>query len=329
MTMNTTDDNWLTKILEGDCRKTLKMIEPGTVQTCVTSPPYWGLRHYGDEANQIGQEESLKRYLAQLVKVFTLVHKALRPDGTLWLNMGDTYVSSGAIRETRDANKVKEQHGRIYQRKLLRGAKAGVITKEGLKRTASVVKIPPKNLLGIPWRVAFALQASGWILRQDVIWSKPNPIPEPVRDRCTKSHEYVFLFVKRRHYHFDASAIAEKPTEDYRKRVDQINRQIEKEGKISGYRSLRLLTANKRSVWTIKPARSDGEHNAVFPLELAETCILAGSTAGGIVLDPFAGSGTTGEAAVKLGRRAILCEISPTFLKKIKKRVNITPGLGL
>lgn len=297
--MTTTDDT--IRILEGDCRETLKEVPEGSVQTCVTSPPYWALRLYGNEPGQIGQEATVKAYVETMVQVFSLVHKALRPDGTLWLNLGDTYISNGGKKERRRKPKAADtDYSRVYDRRVEAGRGAGIIQGEKLLPTSKGgLDVAPKNLVGIPWRVAFALQEAGWILRQEIIWHKPNPLPEPVKDRCTKSHETIFLFSKRRHYQFNGPAIAEE------------------------------TSANRRSVWTMLPARSDAEHKAVFPIELADRCIRAGSRKGETVLDPFAGTGTTGEAAIANGRKVVLCEIRKAFISKITQRIyNTTPGLG-
>ena len=268
-------------ILFGDCRKTISTItEP--VKMCVTSPPYYGLRDYGGEEDQIGMEESPEKYVDQLVDVFRSVKEVLTDDGTLWLNIGDSYYNYRS-----DGNYPKQTVSKTRQdlptKTPVRGNKL-----EGYKS---------KDLIGIPWLLAFALRKDGWYLRQDIIWNKPNPMPESVKDRCTKSHEYIFLLSKSKNYYYDNESIKE-PT---------------KEGE---------TTKNKRSVWTVNKKPYKGAHFATFPPELIEPCIKAGSQKGDIILDPFIGSGTTAMVAKSLGRHYIGCELHESYNDLIQNRVS-------
>ena len=268
-------------ILFGDCRKTIPTItEP--VKMCVTSPPYYGLRNYGGEDNQIGMEESPEKYVEELVNVFRSVREVLTDDGTLWLNIGDSYYNYRS-----DGNYPKQTVSKTRQdlptRTPVRGNKL-----EGYKS---------KDLIGIPWLLAFALRKDGWYLRQDIIWNKPNPMPESVKDRCTKSHEYIFLLSKSKNYYYDNESIKE-PT---------------KEGD---------TTKNKRSVWSVNKKPYKGAHFATFPPELIEPCIKAGSQKGDIILDPFIGSGTTGMVSKSLGRHYIGCELHQSYNDLIQNRVS-------
>jgi DNA modification methylase len=342
------------RCIVGDNRLILPTLEAGSVQTCVTSPPYWGLRDYGtarweggdadcdhtgdqryyteksagaasSEAfteagpenaerlkkarwreqgtctkcgavkidSQLGLEKTPEEYVANMVQVFREVKRVLRDDGTLWLNLGDSYATNGGA------------HG-------------------GLK---------PKNLIGIPWRAAFALQADGWYLRQDIIWSKPNPMPESVTDRCTKAHEYIFLLSKSARYYFDADAIAE-PLAEVTLNDARVGRDVSRGG-IKDYETAGVqnpshvranifnnlgTTRNKRSVWTVTTKPFSGAHFATFPPDLIEPCILAGSKLGDTVLDPFGGSGTTGMVAESLGRNWVLIELNPEYEKLSRDR---------
>lgn len=322
------------RVLQGDCRETLKGLADASVNCCVTSPPYWGLRDYG-HAGQIGQEKSPEEFVAALVSVFREVRRVLKDDGTLWLNLGDSYAGSGTGQGPNGSCDPKQPK--------LNGMKVEVPDlPDGLKA---------KDLVGIPWRVAFALQADGWWLRQDIIWHKPNPMPESVTDRCTKAHEYIFLLSKSARYFYDAEAIAEAVAESSIERLSRPNlenqagslrvpgktngpmkavlRKREKgngesavDTKMRGYGSCCGVTEkrNKRSVWTVttKPYRE--AHFATFPPELVRPAILAGCPRGGTVLDPFGGSGTTGEVAEQEGRHSILCELNPKYVELIEKR---------
>lgn len=331
----------------GNCLEILRTLPDESVQTCVTSPPYFALRDYGTsswfggtpgcshlhrdthrnktgkshhsssttaptlwhrckhcgavrETQELGLEADPEDFIANLVAVFDQVRRVLRPDGVLWLNIGDTYNSHGTARGKQPVSKRKTE----------------------LPVNKSLVKrLPPKSLLGIPWRVAFAMQSSGWILRQDLIWAKPNPMPESVRDRCTRAHEYVFMFTKKPNYYWNTQAAHEPATYAgktrgaSKRRYDPCNG-ASMERKVYDKR-------NRRSVWHIRPAtgRTAGKkHHATFPEELPRRCILAATREGDTVLDPFAGSGTTGIVAAKYGRHAILIELNPEYADLIRSR---------
>jgi DNA modification methylase len=353
----------MNKIEFGDCRETMrKWASQGVkAQTCVTSPPYYGLRDYGTgkwiggdencshkrdskysdktitghankdltvgdaiyksicpkcgavrEDRQLGLEETPEEYIKAMVEVFRCVWDVLEDDGTLWLNIGDSYYNyrlgkGQALVQQSVSNNIQD----LPQVCARRGNKL-----EGLKE---------KDLIGIPWMLAFALRADGWYLRQDIIWHKPNPMPESVGDRCTKSHEYIFLLSKSRKYHFDHEAIKEplkgepetrdKNAEGYQADYSKGDR-FSKGERVFGADGM----ANKRSVWSVPVKPYSGAHFAVFPSELIEPCILAGAPVGGIVLDPFMGSGTTAQVAQDLGRQYIGCELNPAYGKLQKKR---------
>jgi site-specific DNA-methyltransferase (adenine-specific) len=282
------------RIIQGDCIEGLRTLPDASVHCCVTSPPYWGLRDYGHDG-QIGLESTPEAYVARMVEVFREVRRVLREDGTLWLNLGDTYGSG-------------------------------------------------KQLKGIPWRVAFALQADGWVLRQDIIWHKPNPMPESVRDRCTKAHEYVFLLTKSERYFYDAEAVSEAAKDPsghkyergtYRAMRDAAalegtafdgptrshigNTRVN--GKCVKYAAGHGANKNRRSVWTVTTRPYKGAHFATMPPALVEPCILAGCQEGGTVLDPFAGSGTTLAVAAELGRSGIGCELNPEYIELAEQRI--------
>jgi len=289
-------------LIVGDNREWLGLLPADHFHTCATSPPYFGLRDYGVDG-QIGLEESPDAFVDALVEVFREVRRVLRPDGTLWLNLGDSYARSPGKggSGTPNGRNVAEQ-----------GYAGGAGVPLGLKE---------KDLIGIPWRVAFALQADGWYLRQDIIWSKPNPMPESVKDRCTKSHEYLFLLTKSDRYYFDAKAIRE-PETCGRKRGPALHgdtKSTNGNGGLSrregdGFR-------NRRSVWNVQTRPFKGAHFATFPVELVEPCILAGSPVGGRVLDPFGGAGTTGLVALRNGRDATLIELNPEYAAMAEKRI--------
>lgn len=293
----------------GDCREQMQQMPEGSVQTCVTSPPYFGLRDYGVEG-QIGLEVEPEQFVAAMVEVFRDVRRVLRDDGTLWLNLGDSYSANWNSSRSKGGGGFKDDADAPRTR---------------LKRTPG---FSPKQLLGMPWRVALALQADGWYLRQDIIWHKPNPMPESVTDRCTKSHEYIFLLSKSPKYYFDAAAIKEPVAESTTARLAQptIHMQAGSErvpGKTNG--NMKAVgngeTRNKRSVWSVTTKPFKGAHFATFPPDLIEPCILAGSRPGDIVLDPFGGSGTTAGVAVKHGRKAVLCELNPEYAQLVRDRV--------
>lgn len=292
----------LNNVLQGDCYEILKTLSDGIADMCVTSPPYYGLRDYGVNG-QIGLEETAEEYIEKLVNVFREVKRVLKDDGTLWVNIGDSYAGNCSRTSTGRAGMGLKREG-IYSRK----------------------DAKPKDLIGIPWMLAFALRNDGWYLRQDIIWSKPNPMPEPVKDRCVKSHEYLFLLSKSQQYYFDYEAIQEDAIwkDDKRngkgrlaydgKRMDgEDNHAQQSFVKISDKR-------NKRDVWTVTPSHVKEAHFATFPEDLIEPCILAGCKSGGVVLDPFFGSGTTGRVCTKLGRNYIGIELNPNYIEISKKR---------
>ena len=296
-------------LISGDCRTALQTLPAKSIRTCVTSPPYWGLRDYGVDT-QIGAEDSPDDYVASMVEVFREVRRVLTDDGTVWLNIGDTYASM------RDSKAVPDS---------LRKGNSGTAVPKAANRNPANLKaanIKHKDLIGIPWRLAFALQQDGWYIRQDIIWSKPNPMPESVRDRCTKSHEYVFLLTKRDKYFYDNEAIKE-PARDWGTR-DRTNGKYHNAG--TGLTPHTGLTKsyekkNKRSVWIITTKPFKGAHFAVMPEDLAVPCILAGSEVGDTVLDPFAGSGTTGVVALRHGRNFIGVELNPEYIKLAEERI--------
>ena len=360
------------EILTGDCRETLKTLPAASVQCCVTSPPYWGLRDYG-HADQIGQEKTPQLYVETMVQVFKEVWRVLRDDGTVWLNLGDSYFGSWG-------NYSGENRGKGYQRTIVNGSLVSNPAYDGREKcrpnaTKKISGLKPKDLIGIPWRVALALQADGWYLRSDIIWAKQNCMPESVTDRPTRSHEYIFLLSKSERYFYDHEAIKEPciydvngtgtaarkaraggnkllPTAErngirpagyknsvnfegknkgaekqrgHSRRHDGFNDRwdnMEKEEQCTGMR-------NKRDVWTVAPANYPDAHFATYPPALIKPCVLAGTKAGDTVLDFFGGSGTTGQVALELGRKAILCELNPEYVKLIKRRTNITPGLAI
>ena len=267
----------MNKIFYGDSRTVLKNVN-FKARTCVTSPPYFGVRNYGDKPNQIGIEKTVDEYIDNLVEVFSLVKDCLTDDGTLWVNIGDNYEK--------------------------------------------------KNLLGIPFQLAFALKKNGWYLRQDIIWHKPNPMPESVTDRCTKSHEYIFLLSKSKDYYFNSDAIKEKAVGERwgKNKPMDINNSKDKTNQFNGLSRARQMlfeTRNKRSVWTVKTKPYKESHFAVFPKELITPCILSGSEHGDIVLDPFIGSGTTAETAKNLGRKYIGVELNEEYKNIVDKRSDL------
>jgi site-specific DNA-methyltransferase (adenine-specific) len=273
------------------------------VHTCVTSPPYFGLRDY-NHAGQIGLEPTPDAYVTRLVEVFREVRRVLRDDGTLWLNLGDSYAGNGGR---------SPQSGEQFADRT-RG-------NEIVCRSARSTVLPNKQLLGIPWRVAFALQADGWYLRQDIIWHKPNPMPESVKDRCTKAHEYIFLFSKSPRYYFDAEAIKEDAVRAGK--APGGNRKVDASRKDAARDMSAPVsdTRNRRDVWTVSTKPYSGAHFATFPPDLVEPCVLAGAPIGGVVLDPFAGSGTVGMVASRHGRKSVGLELNPEYFELAKQRV--------
>lgn len=295
------------RIITGDALAALSGLPDQSVNCCVTSPPYWGLRDYGQEG-QIGLEETPEAYVARLVEVFREVRRVLKDDGTLWLNLGDSYAGSG--KGAWDRTDVQKE---VYVPKP-RG------------REASMPKVPPglksKDLVGIPWRVAFALQADGWYLRQDIIWHKPNPMPESVRDRCTKAHEYLFLLSKSPRYYFDHDEMLEEADRANHRASPGVRRTPPGSADHTGFRNGRHYeTRNKRDVWSVPVQPFNEAHFATFPPDLIRPCVRAGCPAGGLVLDPFAGAGTTGLVALEEGRDFLGIELNPEYVGLIEKRL--------
>jgi DNA modification methylase len=308
----------------GDCRDLLKAMPDESVQCCVTSPPYWGLRDYG-HAGQIGQEATPDAFVQAMVEVFREVRRVLKKDGTCWINIGDTYNAYNANRgaSTGISDGTAGRDHPTHKQGLMTGA------------------VKNKCLLMIPARVAIALEADGWYLRQDIIWAKPNPMPESVTDRCTKSHEYIFLLTKSDRYYYDQEAIQESASDNAvsaarRNRAD-LSTVGTKAIQGTGYGQSgkgknaehKGETRNKRSVWNVALKPYSGAHFATYPPDLIKPCIMAGTKPGDVVLDPFGGSGTTGQVALELGRSAILLELNADYAKIIHQRTNVTPGLGL
>ena len=349
----------MNKIEFGDCRETMRRwaSEGIKAQTCVTSPPYYGLRDYGTgkwvggdencdhvesenkhggqradrnqegykkqykdvckkcnavrEDGQIGLEETPEQYIEAMVEVFRCVWDVLEDDGTLWLNIGDSYYN---YRPGKGQALVKQSVANSNQD----------LPQTCARRNNKLDGLKEKDLIGIPWMLAFALRADGWYLRQDIIWHKPNPMPESVQDRCTKAHEYIFLFSKKQHYHFDHEAIKEEgvipagtlAAKGSAERQNQkgVNARPPEYKEYDGQR-------NKRSVWTVTTKPYEGAHFAVFPTDLIEPCILAGAPVGGVVLDPFMGSGTTAQVAQDLGRKYLGCELNPAYQPLQNKRL--------
>ena len=298
-------------VLLADALEGLRTLEPESVHTCVTSPPYFNLRDYG-VAGQIGNEDTPEAFVGKLVEVFREVWRVLRPDGTLWVNIGDSYATrSGKQPPTNTRNSCGHTE----------------------KRTPAGYKY--KDLIGVPWALAFALRADGWYLRQDIIWNKSNCMPESVRDRCTKSHEYIFLLSKSERYYFDPQAIREPAGTKGNARSFRgggaytggrsFNNSAEVARESHGNVKNDTGTRNKRDVWTVSTTGFRGAHFAVFPEKLIEPCILAGCPEGGTVLDPFTGSGTTGVVAKRLGRNFVGCEINPDYAKMAADRIAAEP----
>lgn len=304
-------------VLQGDALECLRELPAESANTCVTSPPYYGLRDYGVDG-QIGLEETPEQYVEQLVMVFREVWRVLRTDGTLWLNIGDSYAGG--------AGRWGGTNG-ISEKQLSNNGSLDQLRKP-TKWKHSIIK--PKDLIGVPWMLAFALRADGWYLRQDIIWHKSNSMPESVKDRCTKSHEYLFLLSKSPRYYFDAGAIKEPANPQYAARYKSSFYTGAKEranfGRPTGTANtpgMKRYTGfrNKRDVWTTTTGSFRGAHFAVFPEALISPCILAGSPIGGTVLDPFTGSGTSGVAAKRLGRNFIGIEINPAYQQMAAARI--------
>lgn len=323
----------LEPLMIGDCVASMRQMEAGSVHTCITSPPYFGLRDYGNDG-QIGLESTPDEFVAALVNVFREVRRVLRDDGTLWLNLGDSYANDGKWGGSSGGKHASTLHGA-----------------SSIGRGKVTTGLKPKDLIGIPWRVAFALQADGWYLRQDIIWHKPNPMPESVRDRCTKAHEYVFLLSKGPRYYFDHEAIKEPAVGGHSGRAATFDRSgnavaehvipgqsaaqhrprpsvkrggfAGKTNALPGREAFRAVTEtrNRRSVWSVPTRAFRGAHFATFPEQLIEPCILAGAPEAGVVLDPFMGAGTTAVAAERLGRQWIGCELNPEYADMALDRI--------
>ena len=328
------------RIICADVMDGLAHLADESVNCCVTSPPYWGLRDYGVDG-QIGLEPTPEAFLVKMIEAFREVRRVLRSDGTLWLNIGDGYASAG---------------GAGWQGKNGQRASRAFTAPNYKGNSAAAAAVKPKDLIGMPWMVAFALRADGWWLRQEIIWSKPNPMPESVQDRCTKSHEHLFLLSKSDRYWWNAEAIQEPVSGGAHarrsmKKPDGWNTASgahgnfhpagREKGKAAGVtpKSAKprsgikanesfhaavcdlVETRNKRSVWTIATQPYSDAHFATFPEELPETCIKAGCPVGGTVLDPFGGAGTTGLVADKLGRHAILIELNPEYAAMAERRI--------
>ena len=304
------------KIYQGDSLEVLKAFEGNSIDCCVTSPPYYALRDYGVDG-QIGLEDSPEEYIERLTDVFMEVHRVLKPNGTIWLNIGDSY-NGNKVGNTEVVKNKKVSESNHFHKKLWSGAK-------------------PKDLIGIPWMLAFSLRNAGLYLRQDIIWHKPNPMPESVKDRCTKSHEYIFLMTKSQKYYFDYEAIQEQANTNYiSKNIRCCGNKYEdnnyhhfqiysgdvyepkKKDKIQGGV---YYVRNKRDVWSINVKPNKEAHFATYPPELVSNCILAGCPEGGVVLDPFIGSGTTGILANKLGRHYVGIELNPEYVKMAERRI--------
>jgi len=304
-------------IIQGDCRESLKTLPESSVHCVVTSPPYFGLRDYGHE-RQIGLETTPDAYIAQMVEVFREVGRVLRDDGTLWLDLGDSYNAAGRTGH-------RSRHGSKQETN-----RASATQADNCRPNSDYLK--PKDLLGIPWRVALALQADGWYLRQDIIWHKPNAMPESVTDRCTKAHEYVFLLSKSEMYYFDNDAIKERATGKSPGNLNHKGKAAYEAGD-EFQRTKAGLTnigpverRNRRSVWTVTTKPFKGAHFATFPPDLIQPCILAGCPRGGTVLDPFGGAGTTGLVAERLGRNSILIELNDEYCQMARDRIAAEMG---
>ena len=369
------------RIIPGDCIEGLRTLPDASVHCCVTSPPYWGLRDYGHDG-QIGLESTPEAYVARMVEVFREVRRVLREDGTCWLNLGDSYANQ------KSGDTYSGFNDRYFGRETDGGKQAKTVSSANVGRL-DLSGLKPKDLVGIPWRVAFALQSDGWWLRQDIIWHKPNPMPESVRDRCTKAHEYVFLLTKSERYYYDAEAVSEASAQPDRVRNDRfggVDGHTVRHGEQSVFTGSQ--TRNRRSVWTVTTKPYKGAHFATMPPDLVEPCILAGTSEEGccphcgspwarvterkkltrprpndytkrqgdegtgnscansvagvavetkgwqptckcqehrpepcLVLDPFAGSGTTLAVAARLGRSGIGCELNPEYIALAEQRI--------
>lgn len=311
------------EILVGDVRSRLAEIPDKSVQCVVTSPPYWGLRDYGNDG-QIGLEQTPQEYVAEMVSVFREVWRVLSDDGVLWLNLGDSYKPSGNGSTKAGLN--ERYFGKTFESNK-QSATEGHVDRSHLRADG----IKTKDLVGIPWRVAFALQDDGWYLRQDIIWAKPNPMPESVRDRCTKSHEYIFMLTKQPRYYFDNEAIKEPAiwSQDKRQGKGRLTYDGKRQGEAGkGQEAFVSIkeTRNKRDVWTIPTKPFKGAHFAVMPEAIVEPCVLASSRPGDTVLDPFTGSGTVAVVALRHGRNYVGTELNPKYADIAINRITEAVG---
>ena len=302
--------DFINKIICGDTLTVLKTLPDECIDCVVTSPPYWGLRDYG-VSGQLGLEKNPEEYVTKMVEVFREVKRVLKKEGTLWLNLGDSYNGGGR-------GGIGCENASIKQ-----FTNTGTLT---MPKVNLVENLKPKDLVGIPWRVAFSLQAGGWYLRQDIIWAKPNPMPESVTDRCTKSHEYIFLLTKSQKYYFDNEAIQENSIhkEDPRAGYGRIHYRGKREGyEGTGQENFVIIKEkrNKRSVWTVTTKPFKDAHFATFPEDLIKPCILAGCPKDGIALDPFSGAGTTALVSKKLGRNYCGIELNPRYVEMSEVRI--------
>ena len=313
-------------IYNEDCLQGLKHLPDNSVDCCITSPPYYGLRDYGMDA-QIGLEETPQQYIDRLTDVFMEVYRVLKPTGTLWLNIGDSYCGTGDKGDFKDPKNAKGRNG------------------QAVSMTKNVEGCKHKDLIGIPWMLAFALRNNGWYLRQDIIWHKPNVMPEPVKDRCTKSHEYIFLLSKSDKYFFDNEQIQEEASTHENRPAGVVrNRKFGYDSKQNQHPEAYLMSSadktgevteadmptgkrNKRDVWSVNTKPDLNAHFAVYPEELIRPCILAGCPLGGVVLDPFMGSGTTARAARRWGRHYVGFELNPDYVKIIERKVQVAVDL--
>jgi len=302
------------ELLHGDCLEVMKAMSEQSVNCCVTSPPYWGLRDYGNDA-QLGLEPTPDEYISKMVAVFHEVKRVLRDDGTLWLNIGDSYWSDTLSRK----DPVESMWGNRPASDLTQGRDniPKVNKRGGLGKRPEGLK--PKDLVGIPWMLAFALRSDGWYLRQDIIWHKPNPMPESVRDRCTKAHEYIFLLSKNQKYFYDSDAIKE-PAQTKPHVIGNIQRKLS--NRVTNKKVSDCTKRNKRSVWTVTTKGYKEAHFATFPEDLIRPCILAGCPEGGTVLDPFSGAGTTCLVCKKLGRNGIGIDLNKDYCVIAQERID-------
>ena len=333
-------------LLVGDCVASMASMGAGSARCCITSPPYWGLRDYGHDG-QLGLEETPEAYVEKMVEVFREVRRVLADDGTLWLNIGDsyarnpkkggsgprgknaaysdTYTQAQGRRVGSDSGKEDAPDSGAGHSRRVEGSAEGSEHRVLERGRDAPGYVKEKDLVGIPWRLAFALQADGWYLRQDIIWHKPNPMPESVRDRCTKAHEYVFLLTKSKKYHYDHEAVKEAAECSRRRGPAEHPDRVSTNGNAGLGRRDPTPFRNRRSVWRITTKPFKGAHFAVMPEALVEPCLLAGSAKGDIVLDPFAGAGTVGVVAKRWGREFVGCELNPEYAELAEKRIDAAP----